>query len=87
MRSHPTPARPAPTAPDHPDIPQSEWGTSPAHWYFSSALPRALLATAVLVGVGAFDASLRPNWRVVRFLGPALGSICLYSALPHKELR
>lgn len=60
-----------------------EWGTSPLHWYFSSALPRALSSflpvalSAPLVG--------RPPFR--RLVLPAVAFVALYSLLPHKELR
>ncbi|KAH9082375.1 hypothetical protein Ae201684P_009701 [Aphanomyces euteiches] len=30
-----------------------EWGTHPFHWYFTSAFPRIMLATAVLIPLGA----------------------------------
>ena len=59
-----------------------EWGTAPFHWYFTSALPRALLGTAFLVPGGLiWNVELRP------FAVPVLAFVLLYSLLPHKELR
>ena len=60
----------------------SEWGVSAWHWYFSSALSRALLGALPFVPVGlALD-------RRVRWLGLlALLFAGLYSLLGHKELR
>eukprot|EP00667_Euglena_gracilis_P008965 EG_transcript_9095 len=60
----------------------SEWGTSPGHWYFTSALPRALLAAYPLYAA-AFVAE--PRFRVYSAAG--LSMVALYSLLPHKELR
>ncbi|KEH17914.1 putative dolichyl-P-Man:Man(7)GlcNAc(2)-PP-dolichol alpha-1,6-mannosyltransferase [Medicago truncatula] len=60
----------------------SEWGTHAFHWYFTSALPRALLAAYPLSLFGFLV-----DRRVRSFAFPALAFILLYSKLPHKELR
>ncbi|XP_008460078.1 dol-P-Man:Man(7)GlcNAc(2)-PP-Dol alpha-1,6-mannosyltransferase isoform X2 [Cucumis melo] len=60
----------------------SEWGTHPMHWYFTSALPRSLLAGYPLFLLGVFL-----DKRVLPFVLPVLCFILLYSKLPHKELR
>ncbi|KAJ8900259.1 hypothetical protein K2173_024899 [Erythroxylum novogranatense] len=60
----------------------SEWGTHPYHWYFTSALPRALLAAYPLFLLG-----ILLDRRVLYFVLPVLSFILLYSKLPHKELR
>eukprot|EP00455_Lapot_gusevi_P054245 TRINITY_DN8650_c0_g3_i1.p1 TRINITY_DN8650_c0_g3~~TRINITY_DN8650_c0_g3_i1.p1 ORF type:complete len:509 (-),score=71.88 TRINITY_DN8650_c0_g3_i1:171-1697(-) len=83
----------------------SKWGTSPFHWYFTSALPRALLPlNLALLPAGLFLYQALPAstmamawyrpWRWMRLnpdacelLAPALIFVCLYSFLPHKELR
>ncbi|KAF3445600.1 hypothetical protein FNV43_RR10776 [Rhamnella rubrinervis] len=60
----------------------SEWGTHPFHWYFTSALPRSLLAAFPLFMLGVlFDR------RVLPFILPVFSFVLLYSKLPHKELR
>uniref|UniRef100_A0A803M4M0 Mannosyltransferase n=1 Tax=Chenopodium quinoa TaxID=63459 RepID=A0A803M4M0_CHEQI len=60
----------------------SEWGVSSIHWYFTSALPRSLLAAYPLVLLG-----LLLDRRILPFLLPVLSFVILYSKLPHKELR
>lgn len=60
----------------------SEWGTHPFHWYFTSALPRSLLAAYPLCLLGLFV-----ERRILRFVLPVFCFILLYSKLPHKELR
>ncbi|CAH8538764.1 unnamed protein product [Heterobilharzia americana] len=53
-----------------------QWGMYPFHWYFTSALPRSLLCSCLLLY--AWSTGL---------LFVALIFIGLYSFLPHKELR
>ncbi|CAM9890518.1 unnamed protein product [Ascophyllum nodosum] len=76
----------------------SDWGEMPFHWYFTSALPRALSGTALLLPLGLlrdpslpFEILRRPTSAVdtlaVSYLLPAVAMVCLYSYLPHKELR
>ncbi|EFA84739.1 glycosyltransferase [Heterostelium album PN500] len=59
-----------------------EWGVSPFHWYFSSALPRALLLWLPLAFL-----SMLVDRRALEYLLPILLFVFLYSFLPHKELR
>ncbi|KAK8650481.1 hypothetical protein V6N13_140117 [Hibiscus sabdariffa] len=60
----------------------SEWGTHSVHWYFSSALPRSLLAAYPLFMLGVLL-----DRRLLPLVLPALAFVVLYSKLPHKELR
>ncbi|XP_009603143.1 dol-P-Man:Man(7)GlcNAc(2)-PP-Dol alpha-1,6-mannosyltransferase isoform X2 [Nicotiana tomentosiformis] len=60
----------------------SEWGTHPFHWYFTSALPRSLLAAYPLFLFGVLL-----DRRVFFYILPVLSFVVLYSKLPHKELR
>ena len=68
----------------------SEWGTSPWHWYFTSALPRILMGEVLLVLCGLF---MRPvgkqfiDSRLTSIAALVLSFTALYSCLPHKELR
>lgn len=58
-----------------------EWGTAPWHWYFTSALPRALGPALPLALISPFVARTRP------VLIAPLAFVALYSFLPHKEVR
>ncbi len=60
----------------------SLYGVSPWHFYFSSALPRALLGSFPLALLGAL---VQP--RVRRLIFPAIVLVGAFSFLPHKELR
>lgn len=66
----------------------SAWGTSPWHWYFSSALPRLLLVPPVYLFLWAIGSLNLPDARNTRqLLIPNATYIVLYSALAHKESR
>ncbi|GJP85121.1 hypothetical protein CLOP_g15215, partial [Closterium sp. NIES-67] len=60
----------------------SDWGVSSPHWYFTSALPRALLLAYPLSFLGPLL-----DRRMLPFFLPAAAFVGLYSYLPHKELR
>ncbi|KAL2630469.1 hypothetical protein R1flu_015155 [Riccia fluitans] len=60
----------------------SEWGISPFHWYFTSALPRAMMAALPLAVLG-----LILERRTRKYVLSVLLFIVIYSKLPHKELR
>ena len=58
-----------------------EWGVMPFHWYFTSALPRALLGAYPLMGLGfVLEPRMRPHVMLT------VAYIVLYSFLPHKEV-
>ncbi|CAG9464681.1 unnamed protein product [Pedinophyceae sp. YPF-701] len=59
-----------------------DYGVMPWHWYFTSALPRALLLTLPLVPVG-----LVIEKRVRSYFSVGLAYVALYSLLGHKEVR
>ncbi|KAG6041558.1 hypothetical protein E4U41_003574 [Claviceps citrina] len=65
----------------------SGWGTSPWHYYFTSALPRLLLNPLALplVAFSLLHPALAPRTRA--FLGPCLAYVAIYSLQPHKETR
>jgi alpha-1,6-mannosyltransferase len=65
----------------------SNWGTSPWHYYFTSALPR-LLNPLSLFGLIPF-ALLHPGTRNAAqgLIIPSLSFVAIYSFQPHKEAR
>ncbi|KAL2262353.1 hypothetical protein VTK26DRAFT_1578 [Humicola hyalothermophila] len=66
----------------------SNWGVSPWHWYFLSALPRLLLnplAYLFLIPYALYHPALRPA--TTRLVVPSLLFIAIYSLQPHKETR
>jgi alpha-1,6-mannosyltransferase len=66
----------------------SDWGTSPWHWYVSTAIPKAMLATLVFLPLAVLripSCRLDTTW-LAHFL-PITGFILLYSCLGHKEMR
>ena len=80
----------------------ADWGVSAWHWYFSNALPKALLLTFILIPLGVMrvpelllhafqkSKSSRPplvDKSVLQYLLPIIGFIALYSCLGHKEMR
>jgi alpha-1,6-mannosyltransferase len=73
----------------------TEWGTSPFHWYFTSALPRALLLFLLFMPfafVRGFPRNLNSlrtmiDDQVVGVFFPVLFFLIAYSKLEHKELR
>ncbi|KAF4555963.1 Alg9-like mannosyltransferase-like protein 2 [Elsinoe fawcettii] len=65
----------------------SEWGTSPFHYYFTTALPKLLLNPLhlLLIPVSCSIPALRRT--SLTSLLPSLSFITLFSLLPHKEPR
>lgn len=67
----------------------SAWGTSPWHWYITSALPRLLVNPFLLLlipwGLITSYATLAPS--LFDLLAPPLTYTAIYSILPHKETR
>jgi len=74
-----------------------KWGVEPAGWYFTRAIPKALLGGLLVLPFALvrrvprrfaeLGASMTPDGLALRFLLPSLGFVVLYSRLPHKELR
>jgi alpha-1,6-mannosyltransferase len=74
----------------------SEWGTSPFHWYFSSAIPRSLLLFVLCLPLSLLSSITKGlRWinrknisvEVSKLFWPFFAFLALYSFLPHKELR
>lgn len=65
----------------------SNWGVSPWHYYFTSALPRLLLNPLCfpLIGLALFQPAT--SRRVQDLIIPSLVFIAVYSIQPHKETR
>ncbi|MCJ1478997.1 dolichyl-P-Man:Man(7)GlcNAc(2)-PP-dolichol alpha-1,6-mannosyltransferase [Lambiella insularis] len=66
----------------------TDWGTSPFHYYFTSALPRLLLnplAYQVCIPLALYTPALRGP--VLDMLVPNLVFVAIYSFQPHKEWR
>jgi len=80
----------------------SNWGTSPWHWYITSALPKSMLLTMLLVPLAVFripemlchviEKATTPRPPLLdssffEYLLPVLDFVGLYSCLGHKEMR
>lgn len=68
----------------------SEWGTHSWHWYFSSAMPKAMHTCTPLLFLGVlnpYNNSRDERAALWYFLAPVICFLGLYSFLPHKELR
>lgn len=65
----------------------SAWGTSPWHWYFTSAIPRMLINPLLLLLIpwAVVATTLAPS--LFDLLIPPLTYTAMYSLLPHKETR
>uniref|UniRef100_A0A1I8B1U6 Mannosyltransferase n=1 Tax=Meloidogyne hapla TaxID=6305 RepID=A0A1I8B1U6_MELHA len=63
-----------------------EYGVMPFWWYFTSAIPRALLLTTLLASLSIF-ACQRNQRLIIQTIIPACIFLLLFSFLPHKELR
>ncbi|KAI0848925.1 glycosyltransferase family 22 protein [Daldinia vernicosa] len=66
----------------------SEWGVSPWHYYFTSALPKILtnpLSSTVLIPYALWNAGTRKQAQSLVI--PSLLFVAIYSLQPHKEAR
>ncbi|KAI0546822.1 Alg9-like mannosyltransferase family-domain-containing protein [Xylaria curta] len=63
----------------------SDWGVSPWHWYFTSALPKILANSAILVPFALWNAGTANQARALAV--PSLLFVAIYSIQPHKEAR
>jgi alpha-1,6-mannosyltransferase len=66
----------------------SAWGTSPWHWYFTSALPRLMMKPFIYLVLWALAVSSPATAEpALDLLLPNLAYTAIYSFLPHKETR
>ncbi|KAH0532730.1 hypothetical protein TsFJ059_001381 [Trichoderma semiorbis] len=65
----------------------SNWGVSPWHYYFTSALPRLLLNPLCFPLIGLALRYHAKSHEVQHLLFPSLTFITIYSIQPHKETR
>ncbi|KAL7936868.1 glycosyltransferase family 22 protein [Trichoderma chlorosporum] len=65
----------------------SNWGVSPWHYYFTSALPRLLLNPLCFPLIGLALLHPATSRRVRDLVVPHLAFIAIYSIQPHKETR
>ncbi|KIX01728.1 uncharacterized protein Z518_09454 [Rhinocladiella mackenziei CBS 650.93] len=66
----------------------SAWGTSPWHWYFTSALPRLVVNPFLLLLIPWAILTLPVlDPAIIDLVVPSLTYAGLYSILPHKETR
>ncbi|KAI1311354.1 Alg9-like mannosyltransferase family-domain-containing protein [Xylaria venustula] len=66
----------------------SEWGVSPWHYYFTSALPKILtnpLSSTVLIPFALWNSGTARQARAC--VVPSLAFVTIYSVQPHKEAR
>lgn len=61
-----------------------EWGTLPLSWYFSAAIPKALMGSLLIIPLAVYFERKQVHKGL---LLPAIAFVALYSLLPHKELR
>ncbi|RMZ76119.1 hypothetical protein DV738_g5093, partial [Chaetothyriales sp. CBS 135597] len=64
----------------------SAWGTSPWHWYFTSALPRLVL-NPVLIPLWFYSLATPRRNEALNIISPVVLYTGLYSLLAHKETR
>lgn len=65
----------------------SDWGVSPWHYYFTSALPRLLLNPLCFPLIGLALCQPGTSRRVQDLVIPSIVFIAVYSIQPHKETR
>lgn len=65
----------------------SNWGTSPFHYYFTSAIPKLLLNPLTIPAVGIALQSPAYHRLAQRLVIPNLLFVAIYSVQPHKEAR